>query len=194
MAAAAIFMVTASFCSDAGLEAMQDYIRDLNIEVCSLTPASSEALHGQHLSTARDRTPSWWLLQYLDCGCAVHGVQGKPHGGHGPGPALTDSVAIPRSGLRKGGACARRQQPHSDLRAPAGGCAHRPPALAEGQLAMSRPQKGRRLTWPACCGCPECAVQKLQAWGRTMSTAGLQAREVTRQPQILLGLVLRWMP
>lgn len=33
MAAAAIFMVTASFCSDAGLEAMQDYMRDLNIEV-----------------------------------------------------------------------------------------------------------------------------------------------------------------
>ena len=36
MAAAAIFMVSASFCSDAGLEAMQDYLRDLNIEVCSL--------------------------------------------------------------------------------------------------------------------------------------------------------------
>ena len=41
MAAAAIFMVTASFCSDAGLEAMQDYMRDLNIEVRSLCPASS---------------------------------------------------------------------------------------------------------------------------------------------------------
>ena len=33
IAAAAIFVVTACFCSDSGLEAMQDYMRGLDIEV-----------------------------------------------------------------------------------------------------------------------------------------------------------------
>ncbi len=44
VAAAAIYMVTHMFCSDDGLEAVQAYMRDLNIEVCSLPSVSSELL------------------------------------------------------------------------------------------------------------------------------------------------------
>ena len=44
MAAAAIYMVTHMFCSDNGLEAVQAYMRDLNIEVCSLPFVSWQLL------------------------------------------------------------------------------------------------------------------------------------------------------
>ena len=63
---------------------------------------------------------------------AVYGVQREPDGGHVPGPALTDDLALAGCCLRQGGACARWQQPHSDLSASIGGCIGGLTALTEG--------------------------------------------------------------
>ena len=63
---------------------------------------------------------------------AVHGVQREPDGGHVPGSALPDDLALARRCLRQRGACAGWQQPHSDLGASIGGCIGGLTALTEG--------------------------------------------------------------